>query len=116
SAIEIRDVPPAERVEFHLEAVEKPEQMDRLIADCDYLSLHLHMNEKTKSIIDDRRLRLMKPGACLVNVARGALVDEQALYTALAEGRLGGAGLDVFGTEPPDPNGPLFQLPSVIAT
>lgn len=115
SAVEIRDVPDAERQQFHLEKVVKPEQSDTLIPECDYLSLHLHLNPSTRGIISDRRLRLMKPEAYLVNVARGALVDQEALYAALSEGRLAGAGLDVFTTEPPDPQNPLFKLPNVYA-
>jgi phosphoglycerate dehydrogenase-like enzyme len=56
----------------------------------------------------------MKPSACLINVARGALADEAALYAALMEGRMGGAGLDVFSDEPPDPSRPVYQLPNVV--
>jgi phosphoglycerate dehydrogenase-like enzyme len=116
SAVDIREIPASERHEFRLEVVGKSEDLDRLIPECDYLSLHLHSSKRTWHIIDDRRLRLMKPGACLINVARGALVDEQALYAALLEGRVAGAGLDVFEAEPLDPNSPLLKLPNVIAT
>src|SRR6266545_6929317 len=80
------------------------------------LSVHLHLNEQSRSIIDDRRLRLLKPTAFLINVARGALVDEVALTAALADGRLTGAGLDVFANEPPDTESPLLRLPNVVAT
>ena len=80
------------------------------------MSLHLHLNAETRGLIDARRLALMKPTAFLINVARGALVDEAALVKALTAGRLGGAGLDVYSHEPPDPNSPLFHLPNVIAT
>ena len=55
----------------------------------------------------------MKPTACIINVARGELIDEEALYEALLAGRLGGAGLDVFADEPADPNHPVFRLPNV---
>jgi D-3-phosphoglycerate dehydrogenase len=66
--------------------------------------------------MDARRLARMKPTACLINVARGALVDEPALHQALLDGRLGGAGLDVFAQEPPDPANPIYQLPNVVVT
>lgn len=116
SAVEIRDVAESERKEFGLEAVVKPEDLDRLLPECEYLSLHLHLNAKTRNIFDARRLALLQPGACLINVARGALVDEEALYASLVKGRLGGAGLDVFSSEPVDPGRPVFRLPNVITT
>ncbi len=115
-AIDVRDIPTEERLEFGLEFAGKPADLDRLLPQCDFLSLHLHLGAETRQIIDARRIALMKPGAFLINVARGALVDEEALYQALAQGRLGGAGLDVFGQEPLDPSNPLLQLPNVIAT
>ena len=90
--------------------------LDEVVAQSDYLSLHLHLSEETHHLIDEKRLARMKPGACIINVARGALVDEEALYRALQAGRLGGAGLDVFADEPPNPMAPIYQLPNVVAT
>jgi phosphoglycerate dehydrogenase-like enzyme len=117
SAIDIREVSPAEIDDYGLEFVGHPDSdLDRVVAESDILSLHLHLNASTRNIIDARRLGLMKPDAFLVNVARGALVDEVALTDALVAGKLGGAGLDVFGQEPPDVNAPIFSLPNVIAT
>ncbi len=116
SAIDIRDVGSDEVSEFGLEFVGKPKDLDSVIATSDFLSLHLHLNEATRHTIDARRLRLMKSTAFLINVARGALVDEAALIEALAEGEIAGAGLDVFGQEPPDLDSAIFSLPNVIAT
>ena len=116
SAIDVRDVPDAERREFNLQFVGKPADLDKVCSDSDFLSLHLHLNEETRHTIDARRIGLMKPTACIINVARGALVDEAAMAQALLEGRLGGAGLDAFSEEPPDPNLPIFSLPNVVAT
>lgn len=116
SAIDIRDIGGDEVREFGLEFVGKPEDLDSVVATSDFLSLHLHLNDETRHIIDARRLGLMKPTAFLINVARGALVDEAALVEALAEGKIAGAGLDVFGQEPPDLDSVIFSLPNVIAT
>lgn len=116
SAIDIRDIGGDEVREFGLEFVGKPEDLDSVVATSDFLSLHLHLNDETRHIIDARRLSLMKPTAFLINVARGALVDEAALVEALAEGKIAGAGLDVFGQEPPDLDSVIFSLPNVIAT
>jgi len=93
-----------------------PDDLDRVVADCDFLSVHLHLTANTRHIIDARRLGLMKPTACVINVARGGLIDEEALYQALLDNRLGGAGLDVFADEPPDPTNPVYQLPNVFVT
>ena len=92
------------------------DRLDEVVAASDYLALHLPLNESTRHLIDARRLALMKPSACLINVARGALVDEEALSQALLGGRIGGAGLDVFGKEPPDPAAPVYDLPNVVVT
>ncbi len=116
SAIDIRDIGGEEVREFGLEFVGKPEALDSVVATSDFLSLHLHLNDETRHIIDARRLGLMKPTAFLINVARGALVDEAALVEALTKGKIAGAGLDVFGQEPPDLKSVIFNLPNVIAT
>jgi glyoxylate reductase len=74
--------------------------LDKLLASCDAVSLHVPLTESTRGLVDARRLGLMRAGAVLVNTARGAIVDEEALATALERGQLGGAGLDVFVNEP----------------
>lgn len=80
------------------------------------MTLHVPHTPETDRFIDRARLRLMKPSAFLINTARGGLVDEQALYEALAEGRLAGAGLDVFREEPLPPGSPLRRLDNVVLT
>ena len=116
SAIDIRDVSDEEISEFGLEFVGKPDALDKIVAESDVLSVHLHLNKETRHIIDARMFSLMKPTAFFINVARGALADEEALAQALSNGKLGGAGLDAYGQEPPDISSPLFKLPNVIAT
>lgn len=75
-------------------------ELDQLLAEADVVSLHVPLSESTLHLIDDRRLRVMKPTAVLVNTSRGPVVDEVALATALEEGRLFAAGLDVYEREP----------------
>ncbi len=113
--VDVRQIEPEIVREIGPDFLGTPADLDRVIAESDYLSLHLHLNEQTRHILDARRIGLMKPGACVINVARGALADEEALYAALLEGRLGGAGLDVFSDEPPDPARPVYGLPNVVA-
>ena len=115
-AADVREITREEVQQFGLEFAGKAEDIDRIVAESDILSVHLPLNSETRHIIDERRLGLMKPSAFLVNVARGALVDERALSRALVEGRIAGAGLDVFGKEPPDPEDPIFKLPTVVTT
>ena len=91
-----------------------PDDMDEVIRRCDFLSLHLHLTDQTRQIIDSRRLGLMKNSSSLINVARGGLVDEQALHRAVVEGKIGGAGLDVYGQEPPDISSCFYRLPNVV--
>jgi phosphoglycerate dehydrogenase-like enzyme len=116
AAIDIRDVSEDEQREFGLSFMGGPDALDRVVAESDVLSLHLHLNAETRHIINADRLAKMKPTAFLINVARGALVDEDALTKALVDGKLGGAGIDAYSQEPPDLLSPLFHLQNVITT
>ena len=80
--------------------------LEEVLAQSDYLTLHCPLNAETRHLINRERLALMKPTACIVNTARGALIDEEALIEALQEGRIAGAGLDVQETEPPEASNP----------
>lgn len=98
-----------------------PAELDQLLASVDFLSLHLPLTPSTKHLIDRRRLSLMKRSAYLINTARGAIVDQQALLDALKQNQIAGAALDVFEQEPVT-GGPgaeileLAELPNVVAT
>ena len=87
-----------------------------LLHTADIVSLHCPLGPATRHLIDDRALDQMKPGALLVNCARGPIIDRAALERALDRGHLGGAGLDVFWDEPWDPADPLYRRPDVVAT
>lgn len=115
-AIDIRKIEQSVLDAIQPDFLGMPDDLDRVVAESDYLSMHLHLNTETRHIMDERRLGLMKPTACLINVARGALVDETALYRALTDETIGGAGIDVHAQEPPDYMLPVFQLPNVVAT
>jgi len=86
-----------------------------LTAQADFLTLHLPLTPQTEGLVDRDFLRRMKPGAFLINTARGEIVDEAALAEALVSGHLRGAALDAFRREPPEPGNPLLGLPQVIA-
>jgi glyoxylate reductase len=89
--------------------------MDQLLAESDFVSVHAPLNPQTRHLIGERELRLMKPGAFIVNTARGPIIDEAALVRALAERRIAGAGLDVFEHEPKvDPA--LLSMTNVVLT
>lgn len=83
---------------------------DTLLQKSDFLSLHCPLSDKTRKLIDLDALRKMKKSAILINVARGPVVDDEALYTALTEGMIAGAGLDVTGTEPMKESNPLSRI------
>jgi D-3-phosphoglycerate dehydrogenase len=89
--------------------------LEELLAESDFISVHLPKNAETLGLIGDKQLRLVKPGVRIVNAARGGIVDEGALASALADGRVAGAALDVYSREPCT-DSPLFGLPNVVVT
>jgi D-3-phosphoglycerate dehydrogenase len=91
-------------------------ERDDLLRWADMISLHVPATPESRSMIGARELALMKPGAFLINTARGSLVDEPALIETLRSGRLGGAGLDVFAQEPLPPDSPLLALDNAVLT
>ncbi len=88
--------------------------LEELLTLSDYLSVHLPLTDETRYMLDDERLHSMKEGAVLINTARGGILDEKALYSALTSGPLRAAGLDVLDSEPPDPDNPLLSLDNVV--
>lgn len=102
---------PSDAVDREFAARSAP--LETLLAESDVVSLHCPLTEKTRHLIDARALDRMRPGAVLVNIARGPIVDERALIEALKSGRLFAAGLDVFETEPGEINAELRSLPNV---
>jgi len=92
------------------------EGLTRLLAECDVVAITAPSTSETRGLIGAAQLALMKPGAVLINVARGSIVDEAALVEALRAGRLRGAGLDVFSREPLSPDSPLWDMPNVLVT
>jgi D-3-phosphoglycerate dehydrogenase len=84
--------------------------LDELLPEADIVSLHVPYTETTRHLLSRERIARLRPGAIVINTARGEVVDEVALAEALVAGRLGGAGLDVFGAEPPAPDHPLLAL------
>ncbi|MFC9971602.1 NAD(P)-dependent oxidoreductase [Spirillospora sp. NPDC127200] len=88
--------------------------LEDLLRESDIVSVHIPLTDETHHLLDRERLALLPEGAVLVNTARGAVVDEGALVEALASGRLGGAGLDVFEAEPVAADNPLLKLDNVV--
>ena len=89
---------------------------DDVVAQSDFLSLHVPVLPSTRGMVDVSFLSRMKPGAFLINTARGELLNEEALTAALTSGHLRGAALDAFSSEPPDAKNALLALPNVIVT
>jgi D-3-phosphoglycerate dehydrogenase len=88
--------------------------LDAAVAQADFISVHCPKNAETTNLFDAKRLARMKPGAYIVNTARGGIINEAALHDALKSGKLAGAGIDVFDKEPAARDHPLLQLPNVI--
>jgi len=91
-------------------------QVEEVFRQADYVILAVPTTDSTKAIANAERLALMKPGACLINVGRGPLIDERALALALREKRIGGAALDVFPKEPLPAESPLWEVPGLLIT
>jgi D-3-phosphoglycerate dehydrogenase len=91
-------------------------EFDTLLKESDYISLHAPLTSDTRHLFGMEEFRKMKPTAYIINTSRGGLVDEKALYQAIIEGRIAGAGLDVTDPEPPGPDNPLLKLDQVLVT
>jgi phosphoglycerate dehydrogenase-like enzyme len=115
-AVDTAPVPEADRNACGVSEFGGLDVLDAMLARADFVSVHVPLSDATRHLIDGRRLALMKPTASLINVARGQIVDEDALVHALTTGVIGGAGIDVFGEEPLSPQNPLLWLENVVAT
>jgi D-3-phosphoglycerate dehydrogenase len=96
------------------EGIERARSLDDLLREADIITLHLPLNSETRGFIGARELALLPAGAVLVNVSRGGILDEAALRAALESGRLGGAALDVFESEPPRPDSSIMDAPRLL--
>jgi D-3-phosphoglycerate dehydrogenase len=101
---------------FKHAGVDRAASLEELFAQSDVISLHVPLLPETRRLIGAEELAACKPDAVLINVSRGGVVDETALYAALRDGRIAGAAIDVFDPEPPARDNPLFSLPNVITT
>lgn len=97
-------------------AAERVDTLEALLASSDVISLHCPLTDQTRNMIGAGAFAQMRPEAVLINTARGGLIDEAALYEALTNGRIAGAGLDTFAQEPPAADNPLLSLPNLVAT
>ncbi|MGN8262089.1 hydroxyacid dehydrogenase [Pseudomonas sp. SMSB3] len=96
--------------------VEREEDFNQLLAQSDIISLHCPLTETNHNLLGADQFARMRPGAIVINTARGELIDTAALVTALSERRIAGAGLDTFNPEPPPADSPLWGLPNLVAT
>ncbi len=109
---DIEDIPS----EVQQEVKAEPVGLDELLETSDFVSIHVPLTRRTRGMMSDREFDLMKPSAFFINLCRGPVVDEAALYRALTEGKIAGAGLDVLEVEPTPADNPLFDLDNVIIT
>lgn len=116
AAVDAVDIPQERLDELGVEVFAAPSELEAVLAQADYVSLHVPLTSKTRHMIDGRALAAMKPTAVLINVARGEIADEDALIEALRSGGIRGAGLDVFAEEPLPADHPFMKLPNVVAT
>lgn len=107
---------PVSDVEFAAQHAVSLLPLDEVLYEADFVSLHMPLLPETRGLVNADFIQKMKPGAYLINTARGELVDEAALVAAIKDKRLHGAALDVFSQEPPSPDNPLLSLPEVIVT
>lgn len=115
-AVDRVPVPAGVRDELGVEFLGGPEHLIEMAAQADFLSAHVPLTTKTRHMIDHRVLQAMKPTAVIINVARGPVIDEEALIEALRTDKLKGAGVDVYGQEPLPSEHPFLHLPNVLAT
>jgi phosphoglycerate dehydrogenase-like enzyme len=115
-AVDVVPIADTLAAEYDLSVWGTPDELEGLLPDADYVSLHVPLLDSTRGLLDRHRIGLLRPHAVVVNVARGGLIDEDALIDALASDRIRGAGLDVFAHEPLDPSHPLLAFENVIAT
>src|SRR5438094_5703508 len=104
---------PDRAAELGIEAVAK---LPQLLPQCDFITVHIPLTDDTKSMIGEKELKALKPGCRILNVARGGIIDESALVSALTAGTVAGAALDVFTAEPPPADFPLLKAPNVVLT
>ena len=109
---DVEDIPD----DVQREVKAEPVGFDELLESSDFVSLHVPLTRRTRGMMSDREFDMMKPSAFLINLCRGPVVDEAALYRALTEGKIAGAGLDVLEVEPTPADNPLFDLNNVIIT
>jgi len=102
--------------DLHLSGLVFTKEREKIIGTSDFLSLHVPLSPETQGLIGKKEINLMKPTAFLINTSRGEIIDEPALIRALQQGKIAGAGLDVFAKEPPETSHPFFQMENVILT
>jgi len=113
-AVLYTDVRPAPEMEAEIGA--RRVELDELLRSADYVTVHTPLLPSTRGLIGEREFALMRPDALFINTSRGPVVDEKALYKALLEKQIAGAGLDVFEQEPTPPDNPLLRLENVVVT